>query len=58
MSIKIKLKKGDDVIVLTGKIKVKQENSKNFPKLMKAIVSEINTVKKIKNQTIINRVVL
>ena len=47
MSIKIKLKKGDDVIVLTGKDKGKTGKIvKIFPKLMKAIVSEINTVKK------------
>ncbi len=47
MSIKIKLKKGDDVIVLTGKDKGKTGKIvKIFPKLMKAIVSEINRVKK------------
>ena len=47
MSIKIKLKKGDDVIVLAGKDKGKTGKIvKIFPKLMKAIVSEINTVKK------------
>ena len=47
MSIKIKLKKGDDVIVLTGKDKGKTGKIvKIFPKLMKAIVSEINKVKK------------
>tara|TARA_B100000963_G_C22578241_1_gene649553 strand:+ start:435 stop:749 length:315 start_codon:yes stop_codon:yes gene_type:complete len=47
MSIKIKLKKGDEVIVLTGKDKGKTGKIvKIFPKLMKAIVSEINRVKK------------
>ena len=47
MSIKIKLKKGDDVIVLAGKDKGKTGKIvKIFPKLMKAIVSEINRVKK------------
>ena len=47
MSIKIKLKKGDDVIVLAGKDKgITGKIVKIFPKLMKAIVSEINRVKK------------
>ena len=47
MSIKIKLKKGDDVIVLAGKDKGKTGKIvKVFPKSMKAIVSEINRVKK------------
>ena len=47
MSTKIKLKKGDDVIVLAGKDKGKTGKIvKIFPKLMKAIVSEINRVKK------------
>ena len=47
MSIKIKLKKGDEVIVLAGKDKGKTGKIvKIFPKLMKAIVSEINRVKK------------
>ena len=47
MSIKIKLKKGDDVIVLAGKDKGKTGKIvKILPKLMKAIVSEINRVKK------------
>ena len=47
MSIKIKLKKGDDVIVLAGKDKGKTGKIvKIIPKSMKAIVSEINKVKK------------
>ncbi len=47
MSIKMKLKKGDEVIVLAGKDKGKTGKIvKVFPKLMKAIVSEINRVKK------------
>ena len=47
MSIKIKLKKGDEVIVLTGKDKGKTGKIvKIFPKKMKAIVSELNRVKK------------
>ena len=47
MSIKIKLKKGDEVIVLAGKDKGKTGKIvKMFPKQMKAIVSEINKVKK------------
>ena len=44
---KIKLKKGDEVIVLTGKDKGKTGKIiKMIPKRMKAIVSEINKVKK------------
>ena len=47
MSIKIKLKKGDEVIVLTGKDKGKTGKIvKILPKQMKAIVSELNRVKK------------
>ena len=47
MSIKFKLKKGDEVIVLTGKDKGKTGKIvKMIPKQMKAIVSEINRVKK------------
>ena len=47
MSNKIKLKKGDEVIVLTGKDKGKTGKIvKLMPKLSKAIVSEINKVKK------------
>jgi len=47
MTKKIKLKKGDDVIVLTGKDKGKTGKIvKILPKKMKAIVSEINKVKK------------
>ena len=47
MSIKHKLKKGDEVIVLTGKDKGKTGKIiKMIPKKMKAIVSEINRVKK------------
>ena len=47
MSIKLRLKKGDEVIVLTGKDKGKTGKIvKMLPKEMKAIVSEINRVKK------------
>ena len=44
---KVKLKKGDEVIVLAGKDKGKTGKIiKIIPKQMKAIVSEINKVKK------------
>tara|TARA_B100000242_G_scaffold217305_1_gene158785 strand:+ start:881 stop:1195 length:315 start_codon:yes stop_codon:yes gene_type:complete len=47
MSIKFRLKKGDEVIVLTGKDKGKTGKIvKMLPKENKAIVSEINRVKK------------
>ena len=47
MSKKFKLKKGDEVIVLAGKDKGKTGKIiKMVPKQMKAIVSEINKVKK------------
>tara|TARA_B100000963_G_C22299902_1_gene525231 strand:- start:49 stop:363 length:315 start_codon:yes stop_codon:yes gene_type:complete len=47
MKINLKLRKGDEVIVLTGKDKGKTGKIvKMFPKKMKAIVSEINKVKK------------
>ena len=47
MSNKYKLKKGDEVIVLAGKDKGKTGKIvKMIPKKMKAIVSEINRVKK------------
>ena len=47
MSHKLKLKKGDEVIVLVGKDKGKTGKIvKIIPKKMKAIVSEINRVKK------------
>ncbi len=47
MSNKIKLKKGDEVIVLAGKDKGKTGKIvKVIPKKMRAIVSEINRVKK------------
>ena len=47
MNKKFKLKKGDEVIVLTGKDKGKTGKIvKMIPKQMKAIVSEINRVKK------------
>tara|TARA_B100000700_G_C14898368_1_gene786123 strand:+ start:393 stop:707 length:315 start_codon:yes stop_codon:yes gene_type:complete len=47
MKIKHKLKKGDEVIVLAGKDKGKTGKIvKMIPKEMKAIVSEINKVKK------------
>ena len=49
MKIKLKLKKGDEVIVLAGKDKGKTGKIiKMIPKEMKAIVSEINKVKKNK----------
>ena len=44
---KIKLKKGDEVIVLTGKDKGKKGKiSRVYPKVLKAIVTGINKVKK------------
>ena len=47
MNKKLKLKKGDEVIVLAGKDKGKTGKIiKMVPKKMKAIVSEINKVKK------------
>ena len=47
MGQKLKLKKGDEVIVLAGKDKGKTGKIvKMMPKEMKAIVSEINKVKK------------
>ena len=47
MSNKFKLKKGDEVLVLAGKDKGKTGKIvKLIPKQMKAIVSEINRVKK------------
>tara|TARA_Y100001970_G_scaffold200375_1_gene243711 strand:+ start:11410 stop:11727 length:318 start_codon:yes stop_codon:yes gene_type:complete len=47
MTNKIKIKKGDEVIVLAGKDKGKTGKIiKMFPKLDKAIVSDINKVKK------------
>ena len=47
MSNKSKLKKGDEVVVLAGKDKGKTGKIvKLIPKQMKAIVSEINRVKK------------
>jgi len=47
MNRKFKLKKGDEVIVLAGKDKGKTGKIiKMIPKQMKAIVSEINRVKK------------
>ena len=47
MNNKFKLKKGDEVIVLAGKDKGKTGKIiKMIPKEMKAIVSEINKVKK------------
>ena len=47
MSNKIKLKKGDEVIVLTGKDKGKTGKIiKMLPKKFKAIVSDLNKVKK------------
>ena len=47
MNIKLKIKKGDEVIVLAGKDKGKKGKIvKLLPKLNKAIVSDINKVKK------------
>ena len=49
MNIKIKLKKGDEVIILAGKDRGKTGKIVIvLPKKMKAIVSEINQVKKNK----------
>ena len=49
MKNKIKLKKGDEVIVLAGKDKGKTGKIvKMLPKEMKVVVSEINKVKKNK----------
>ena len=50
MNIKFKIKKGDEVIVLAGKDKGKKGKIvKLLPKLNKAIVSDINKVKKHQN---------
>ena len=47
MNKKFKLKKGDEVIVLTGKDKGKRGKIiKMLPKISKAIVSDLNKVKK------------
>ena len=47
MSNKLKLRKGDEVIITAGKDKGKTGKIvKMFPKKLKAIVSEINRVKK------------
>ena len=47
MNIKIKIKKGDEVIVLAGKDKGKKGKIvKVLPKINKAIVSDVNKVKK------------
>ena len=52
MTHKIKLKKGDEVIVLSGKDKGKTGKiSLVKPQVNKAIVAGINKVKKIKNLT-------
>ena len=50
MNLKFKLKKGDEVIVLAGKDKGKTGKIiKMIPNKMKAIVSDINKVKKNQN---------
>ena len=47
MNIKFKIKKGDEVIVLAGKDKGKKGKIvKVLPKINKAIVSDVNKVKK------------
>ena len=47
MNIKLKIKKGDEVIVLAGKDKGKKGKIvKILPKINKAIVSDVNKVKK------------
>ncbi len=47
MIVKFKLKKGDEVIILAGKDKGKKGKIiKMLPKINKAIVSDINKVKK------------
>ena len=56
---KIKLKKGDEVIVLSGKDKGKNGKiTKVNPSINKAIVTGINKVKRIKKQTKIKQEVL
>ena len=55
----IKLKKGDDVIVLAGKDKGKKGKIiKMFPKKIKQLCLILIKLKKIKNQIIINLVEL
>tara|TARA_B100000579_G_C22438400_1_gene668675 strand:+ start:120 stop:437 length:318 start_codon:yes stop_codon:yes gene_type:complete len=47
MNKKIKLRKGDEVIVLSGKDKGKKGKiTKVYPKILKAVVSGLNKVKK------------
>ena len=47
MNNKIKLKKGDEVIILTGKDKGKRGKiTKVYPKILKAVVAGLNKVKK------------
>ena len=47
MNTKFKIKKGDEVIILAGKDKGKKGKIiKLLPKLNKAIVSDVNKVKK------------
>ena len=47
MNIKFKIKKGDEVIILAGKDKGKKGKIvKLLPKINKAIVSDVNKVKK------------
>ena len=47
MNNKIKLKKGDEVIVLAGKDKGKRGKiTKMYPRILKAIVAGLNKVKK------------
>ena len=57
MSDKFKLKKGDEIIVITGKDKGKTGKIvKMLPKNNKAIVADINKVKKIRNLITIKQV--
>ena len=59
MNIKIKLKKGDEVVVLAGKDKGKKGKIiKILPKKNKAIVSDINKSKKNQKPDNINLVEL
>ena len=47
MNNKIKLKKGDEVIILTGKDRGKRGKiTKVYPKILKALVAGLNKVKK------------
>ena len=56
MKNKVKLKKGDEVIVLAGKDKGKKGKIvKVLPEIRKVIVADIISIKNIKNQEIMNQ---